>query len=151
MGIYARETVVPAERSKAEIEATLRRYGADQFVSGWKQHVAVIGFVMRDRQVRFTLPLPQLSEFGKNAAGAMRSHGSQQAAYEQAVRQRWRALALAIKAKLECVESGIATFEEEFMAHIVMPNGMTAGEWLVPQIAEAYDKKKMPPLLMGAG
>jgi hypothetical protein len=44
-------------------------------------------------------------------------------AWKQAYHQRWRALALAIKA----VESGIATFEEEFLAHIALPNGSTVG------------------------
>ncbi len=139
MGIYASETKVPAERSKAEIEMIVRRYGADQFVSGWKHGQAIVGFVMNGRQIRFVLPLPNQNDF-KNLRQ-----------YEQTIRQRWRALALAIKAKLECVESGITTFEEEFLAHIVMPNGQCAGEWLVPQIAEAYEKKKMPPLLLGAG
>lgn len=35
-------------------------------------------------------------------------------------RRRWRALLLGIKAKLEYVQSGIATFDEEFLAHIVI-------------------------------
>ncbi len=151
MGIYARETEVPAERSKAEIESTLRRYGADQFMSGWKEGVAIVGFIMNARQIRFTLPLPHPSDFSKNARGAARSMGSQQGAYEQAVRQRWRALALAIKAKLEIVDSGIKTFEQEFLSDIVMPNGQCAGEWMVPQIKAAYETKKMPPLLLAGG
>ncbi len=52
-----------------------------------------------------------------------------------------------IKAKLEAVASGVSTFEEEFLAHVVLPNGDTIGDWLAPQIANAYDTKKMPPLL----
>lgn len=150
MGIYASSTDVPAERSKAEIEKTLVRYGAQQFMSGWKEGVAIVGFIMNDRQIRFTLPLPHPSEFSKNAVGASRGAGSQQAAYDQAVRQKWRALALAIKAKLEIVDSGIKTFEQEFLSDIVMPNGQCAGEWMVPQIEQAYATKKMPPLLIGS-
>lgn len=137
MGIYARDTEVPAERSKAEIEKTLRRYGADQFMSGWKEGVAIVGFIMHDRQIRFTLPLPTLKDYKTERQ------------YEQAVRQRWRALALAIKAKLEIVDAGIKTFEQEFLSDIVMPNGHTAGEWMVPQIKAAYETKKMPALLIG--
>lgn len=68
-------------------------------------------------------------------------------AYEQACRQRWRALNLAVKAKLEAVSSGIASFEEEFLAHIVLPNGKTVGNLLVPQLGRAYLENKMPPLL----
>ena len=33
---YAATTDVPAEKSRAEIEATLRRYGATGFAYGWE-------------------------------------------------------------------------------------------------------------------
>jgi hypothetical protein len=67
--------------------------------------------------------------------------------FEQACRQRWRALALVIKAKLEAVESGITCFEDEFLAHIILPSGQQVGEWLRPQLKLAYDKGSMPALL----
>lgn len=57
------------------------------------------------------------------------------------------ALALVVKAKLEAVESGISTFEQEFMAHIVLPNGQTTGQWMIPQIEAAYKTGTMPALL----
>jgi hypothetical protein len=139
MGIYAAETDVPVERSKNEIEKTLRRYGADQFVSGWKDKVAIVGFIMNQRQIRFTLPLPHRKDFNTDRQ------------FEQSERQRWRALALAIKAKLEIVDAGIKTFEQEFLSDIVMPNGQCAGEWMVPQIKIAYETKKMPQLFLGGG
>jgi len=62
-------------------------------------------------------------------------------------RQKWRALALVIKAKLEAVESGISVFEDEFMAAIVMPNGRTVSEEIRPRIAAAYESGNMPALL----
>jgi hypothetical protein len=92
--------------------------------------------------------MPDKQEFRKTPSGRTRNNEwAVEQAWEQVGRQRWRALALAIKAKLEAVQSGITTFEEEFMAHVVMPNGQNLGVWIVPQIAEAYEKKKMPPLL----
>jgi len=54
---------------------------------------------------------------------------------------------LAIKAKLECVEAGITTLEQEFMAHILLPNGSTVGEVVLPEIEASYQNKTMPPLL----
>ena len=66
------------------------------------------------------------------------------------MRQRWRALALVIKAKLEAVEAGIVTFEEEFAMHMVLPNGQTVGEWVVPQINQAYELNQMPALMSGS-
>jgi hypothetical protein len=65
----------------------------------------------------------------------------------QACRQRWRALALVIKAKLEAVESGITTFEDEFLAHIVMPDGKRVADHVKPTIARVYDGGQMLPLL----
>lgn len=59
--------------------------------------------------------------------GGRRRRSAEQmlAEYEKATRQRWRALALVIKAKLEAVASGITEFEQEFLAHIVLPDGRT--------------------------
>lgn len=69
------------------------------------------------------------------------------AEWEQACRQRWRALALVIKAKLEAVESGISEFEDEFMANIVMPDGKTVSQMARPAIAKAYATGQVHNLL----
>lgn len=151
MGMYASETVVPIERSKAEIERTLTRYGAQEFVSGWDHARAVVMFRMEDRRIRFFLPMPNRENYLRGPGGKQKRTEQQvEAAIAQAQRQRWRALALAIKAKLEAVASGITSFESEFLAHVVMPNAQNFGEWARPQIAESYAAKKMPPML-GAG
>ena len=70
--------------------------------------------------------------------------------HEQEVRRLWRSLVLTIKAKLECVESGIETFEHAFMANIVLPDGRTVAEHVAPGIAEAYRTGKVP-LMLGMG
>ena len=151
MSIYASSTLVSSEKSKAEIERTLKCYGAEEFVSGWDQDKAIVMFKMANRRIRFYLPMPDKELFKKTPSGRQRNNTwAVEQAWEQAGRQRWRALALVIKAKLEAVESGITSFEEEFLAHVVMSNGQNFGAWAVPQIAEVYEKKKMPPLL-GAG
>ena len=147
---YAENTRVSSEQSRNEIERLVMKYGAGQFVYGTQEERAVIGFTMVNRQVKFFLPLPRRSEFSTYKRGYTtydRSPSATADKYEQAVRQRWRALALVIKAKLEAVESGITEFESEFLAHIVMPNGQTVGEALKPQIESAYQSGKMPPLL----
>lgn len=51
------------------------------------------------------------------------------------------------KAKLEAVEAGISTVEREFFYDIVLPDGRTAGEWMAPQIKEAYQTGQMPVML----
>lgn len=149
MSRYAENTSVGTDKSRAEIERTLQRYGADGFMYGWQGARALVQFVAHGRQIRFELPLPdrQASEFTKTPTGRDRSEKQAYDAWEQACRQRWRALALAIKAKLEAVEAGISTFESEFLANVVLPGGQTVGAWMTPQIERAYDTGEMPPLL----
>ena len=146
---YASDTSVSVSNSKAEIERTLERYGASQFMSGWDAERALIAFTMCGRQIRFVLPIPDRndSEFTETPTGKERAEAAAYRAWEQACRQRWRALTLVIKAKLEAVESGIAVFEDEFMANIVLPNGRTVSDEVRPRIATAYESGDMPALL----
>src|SRR5690606_13034794 len=113
--------------------------------------VSVIAFEMRERRVMFrlTMPDPASREIRFTATGKSWTPAQQQSAYEQLERPRWRALTLVVKAKLESVEPGIETFEEAFLPHIVLPNGQTYGQFAVPQIAWAYERQEMPPMLPG--
>ena len=146
---FAENTSVSTDKSRAEIERTLQRYNADQFMYGWDQERAVIGFRMVGRQIKFILPMPSKTErrFTHTPTGKPRKGNSIHSEWEQACRQRWRALSLVIKAKLEAVEAGIAIFEDEFMANIVLPNGGTVSQFMLPQITAAYESGKMPMML----
>ena len=147
---YAEGTKVSSANSRAEIERILSRFGADQFMYGWKERGAVVAFRMRGRNVRFALPMPDRDDpdFTRTPSrGTPRTPEAAEAAYEKAVRQRWRALALVIKAKLVAVEEGVTEFEDEFLAHILLPDGTSAGDFMRPQIALAYESGDMPALL----
>ena len=146
---YAATTTVSVSSSKSEIERILERYGAEQYMSGWNANQALIAFSMEGRQIRFVLPMPDKQErrFTHSSRGA-RTPETAIKEWEQACRQRWRALALFIKAKLEAVESGISIFEDEFMANIVLPGGQTVSQHARPMIAQAYaNPENMQPLL----
>lgn len=147
---YAANTSVASDRSRAEIERTLVRYGANSFAYGWEESKAIIMFRAHGRHIQFVLPIPTADDdkYVYHSRG-VRTSAAREAAYEQDVRQRWRAMALVIKAKLEAVETGIVTFDDEFLAHIVLPSGATAGEWMIPQIQDAYETGGMPSLLPG--
>jgi hypothetical protein len=148
MARYAEQTSVPSDRSRAEIERTLERYGATAFQYGWTAGRAVIGFSMNDRHIRFVLPLPDRDslDFTLTPTGRERSAAAAQEAFEQAVRQRWRALALMVKAKLEAVAADIVTFEEEFLPHTVLPSGRTVAEEIMPAVEHAYTTRSVAPL-----
>lgn len=152
---YASQTEVPVERSKAEIEQMLIRYNATSFVTGWNTNSAMIEFCIKELSVRFVLPIPDRNDQrfkSKIVRGRKQSLTQLQSerAHEQAVRQRWRALNLVVKAKLEAVECGISTLEREFMAFIVIPgSGATIGDWIVENAIPAI-KRGDNPLALAA-
>jgi hypothetical protein len=124
---YAVDTKVPVERTKAEIEKLVKKYGAKGFAVGWHDERAQISFVAHERHIRFTIVVPQ---------GA------------QLARSRWRTLLLLVKAKLEAVEAKVVTFEEAFVGDIVMPDtGRTVWEMTREQIKLGYAGKPTPLLL----
>ena len=98
MSQYARNTNVSSELSRLEIEKILIKYGADNFAYATASGKAMICFTMFDRQVKFFLPLPKKEEFRFTPTGRDRTENSQYEAWEQACRQRWRALKLVIQA-----------------------------------------------------
>lgn len=151
---YAKNTEVSVEKSQVEIKSIVTKYGATKFASMEEERRAAIMFEANNRRIRFILMLPDPADeqFYRIARRyERRSDNAARAKWQQACRQRWRALALAIKAKLEAVESGIATFEEEFLPYTVMPDGMTVAEHALPAVAKAYLTGQMPPLLPAIG
>ncbi len=154
MSEYASQTSVSAERSRSEIERVLQRFGADQFMYGWDESQALVQFRASGKVVKFVLLLPDKNEdrFALTPSGRRRRDpAAMLKAWEQETRSAWRALALVIKAKLIAVEEGIVSFEQEFLAHIVLPDGNTVGEWAIPQLEKAYEVGEMPLALPGGG
>lgn len=135
---YATRTRVPIERSREDILRTLKRYGADSF--GFMSDATRDMIVFRAHQlhVRFDVPRPHAGEWQpgprQRYVAPERKAELLEVAVEAEMRRRWRALLLAIKAKLEMVESGISTFETEFLPHVVTGDGRTVGEHLVTQL-----------------
>jgi len=152
MSKYATNTDVSVDKSKAEIERILSRYGADEFCYATKSGVAMVGFRMSGRRIKLVLPLPDRDSEEFTLTPSRKWARTEKQAYdawEQACRQRWRALALVIKAKLEAVDAGISSFESEFLADTMLPDGSRVAEFIEPQLARAYATGNMPELLPG--
>jgi hypothetical protein len=135
-GKYAAGTEVPVERSQSEIGTVLDRYGANAYSFGRDDGAAFVRFRVDHTTVRLVVALPDWtdSRFHTTETGRTRTNSSARAVYAQETRQRWRALLLAIKAKLEAVELGIATFDEEFLAYIELPDGSTVGPRVLAEL-----------------
>lgn len=138
--VYAQNTSVSVENSIMEIRRTVNRYGANGFSFTEEGCVTKTEFKCDGRMVRIFMKLPDKNEerFRLTPSGRERtSWNAIEEAWEQECRRSYRALNLVIKAKLEAVESGITTFDEEFMAHIVLPNGRTVGQQMLQPIQDA--------------
>lgn len=150
---YAQDTGVSSDQSKRDIERVLGRYGATAFGYMAEADVVLVLFEIDGRRVGIRLPMPDKAsrEITRTPVkGDWRSPDGIERAYEQAIRQRWRALYLIILAKLEAVKAGISTVEREFLADIMLPSGMTIGQWVQPQLDTVYQNETMPALIPGS-
>jgi hypothetical protein len=116
---YAANTSVTPDESQAEIRGLLTKHGATDICVGLNgASNGVVKFTRGGRHVRLLLHLPPTQPRERP--------------------RRWRVLALLLKAKLEAVDSGIGTFDAEFMSYIAMPGGCTVGSIMAPKISAAY-------------
>jgi hypothetical protein len=150
---YAEGTEVSVERSKAELEGLLSKHGATQrgVLSDDDEGRAVVMFTLKSRQYRLNVPLPKFEAFARkydrHGRWSPRNAEQQRVAFEQGCRERWRAVVLVIKAKLELVSLGVTTVEREFLADLVLPDGRRVHDALEEGIRTAYATGQMPPLL----
>jgi hypothetical protein len=151
---FAQDTDVPIDRTRLELEALLRAYKARAVAVFTSSDENAVAFEMQERRILFKVRLPDPAgpEFTHSKPGKFHpakklSDGAAYNRWDQACRRKWRALLIAIKAKLVAVDEGIETFEEAFLAHVVLPDGQTVGELTRPRIATAYKEQKMVPLM----
>ncbi|QQN73974.1 hypothetical protein [Croceicoccus sp. YJ47] len=148
---YAETTKVSFEKSISEIMALLRKAGADQLGQFEDRASFAVQFTLGDRMIKFRVPFVPDSDIPtKDGNGKTLTTAQSAAKTEQARRQRGRALLLTIKAKLESIESGIETFEQAFLANIVMSNGQTVHERIGGDLALEY-KTGTPRMALLAG
>lgn len=148
---YAAATSVTSSQSREELSKILSRYGASQFGYIQGKDFVSVGFVKDQRTIRFSIPMPDKNsrEFTHSPErGVVRSTSTAERAYEQAVHQKWRALVLVVKAKLEAVDAGIAEFEQEFFSYTVV-GGMTVYERMHEQVTEAISTGRPVTLQLG--
>src|SRR2546423_10071061 len=118
---YGAGTRVEVHRSRYELERFLNKFGARDVVFVEADANAAIQFAMHGQYVQLALPLPdpEHARFTHTPSGRRRTVAAQERAYEQALREHWRSLVIAMRGKLQSVESGISTFEQEFSRFLV--------------------------------
>lgn len=141
---YGKDTDVPFERSIAEIIGLLKKAGADQIGQFEDRTSFTLQFTLHDRMVRFRVRFPTPGEI-KAMTGPRQEISRVEAQWR---RQRGRALLLVIKAKLESVESEVETFEQAFLANVVLSDGSTVYDRVGHPIAVEYQSGKPSALLL---
>jgi len=135
---YAERTAVPVQQSKNEIERLLQMNGAGAIAmfTDDTRSVAAVAFSMSDRSYRFVMPMPRTCVKGSR----------EEKIRTQLARQRWRALLLVLKAKMESARSGVTTLETELLPYAVLPNGRTVADEVAPRLLAAYQGQDVPLL-----
>lgn len=150
---YAKGTSVPAHKTQGEIRQLVSRHGCAEYAIMERADLARVQFKSHGRLVRFDLPMPDMTAKRFTLDAYSRRLPPQRAAekWDDEVKRLWRCLLLAIKSKFEVVATGMAVFEQEFLAHIVMPDGKTVGEHVQPAIADSYATGQVKGLLPEPG
>jgi len=128
MSRYAEKTSVSVESSKETIRKTLERYGASNLMQGESPTEYIIAFELSNKRIKLNI------QFDPEDA--------------QERRRKFRVLLLMLKARLECIDSGDSTVEQEFMPNIMLPDGTTVGEQVYNKIEQAYSQNEMPKLMI---
>ena len=131
---YAARTEVSSSQSQAEVKEMLKRAGSDRISVYEDREQSSVAFSMHERFYRITVPMK-----AKVANPA------------QEERVSWRLVVLMVKAKLEAVAQGATTFEREFLADMLMPDGRTVYETTREPLRLAYESGKMPTSLLLPG
>ncbi len=142
---------VPTPREAHSVYCTMRSYPAGHGRAACShgcpktidREFVIVGFKMKteggERAIQLEVPMPHEREFNSRTATGSKAKA------EAASRQRWRAVVLVLKAKLEAVASGISTLEAEFLANVVLVNGLTVGQALLPRLSEAVSSGRLLP------
>jgi hypothetical protein len=154
---FAADTAVPVERSQAEARAILNAHGCTKFaLADEGDRSAIQAVLVKDGcavSLRFVIGLPAktdkaIATYKRGSWTHNRTPSAVDAAHAQECRRRWRCLVLLLKAKFAAVDSGIVLFQDEFLAHLVLPSGETVGTWAGREIAPAIAAGRMPTTLM---
>lgn len=138
MSKYAKNTTVEVSRTKVQVQDLLINYGIDEFFFGTSSRGDGIGFKYKGKVFKHNVPMPSPNDYRTDSG------------YKQAVRQRWRIFYMSLKMKLEEIQSGGITFEDQFLAMMALPDGTTVGDFMrMPENIARLQKSEMPKLLTG--
>lgn len=114
----------------SELERLLLEHNVTIFGYERLEALAVVRFKMHDRKLRLVVTMPDWgdSKYTTTQTGYERSPKARQDLYWKDVRSRWRAMKNLIAAKLDGIDAGITTFDDEFRQFADAEGLLGAGE-----------------------
>lgn len=138
MAKYAEYTKVPVNKSRQNIQDLLKNWGIDEFFFGTSPRGEGIGFKHEGRVYKHNIKTPE------------KTYDMSEAKYQRAIRQRWRILYMSLKMKLEEIDDGNISFEDQFLAQMCLPNGTSVSDFMkLPENIAKLEKAEMPKMLTG--
>ncbi len=134
---FAEGTQVSVRDTKSHIEHELQKYGITEVLVGFAQGKAMVTFAFKQEEPKFerTIRLWFLAP--------EQGYTESDSAHDRELRRLWRCLFLTLKAKLESYHSGIESFDEAFLPHIVTPSG-TVGDQIIPKMQNLIAGEDVP-------
>ena len=136
MAKYAKKTTVPVAKSRSQVQELLVDYGIDEFFFGTSPRGEGVGIKYEGKVYKHNIPMPDLDDYGNETQ------------YKQAIRQRWRIFYMSLKMKLEEIQSGGISFEDQFLSMMTLPDGSSVAEFMrLPENVAKLNMAEMPKLL----
>lgn len=121
----------------------LMKYKARKTAFLTDDNFATVIFEIQDYQVKIDLPVPQKADFRLSPTGNSRKPDAIEKAFLKAIDTRWKVLALVIKAKLQAIEHGVTSIENEFLAQIVLSENRTIRDTVASQLTESRTNRSL--------
>ena len=139
---YAEGTTVTVQNSQMEIARTLTRYGVESYSFGATPGWALVEFEHKHMPIRLRIPLPAkpLKEMGLNTKTGRQVNVWK--AWEQDIKEAWRALLLFIKAALESAGRRSVAEWQACMAFLVTGDGETLGDKALPAYVQHITEQR---------
>jgi hypothetical protein len=116
---------------RTEMERILTYHGATNIRFGREGEAGFVTFRFKDRTARVCLPLPEKKTRGRDLENAL-DH------WEAGCAVGWELVQNALNSKLYLVRAGLASFEEEFLARLVMADGRNFSEHVSSLVEETF-------------
>lgn len=135
---YAEGTTVSVDTSRGELSGLLTAHGCQRMAWATEPDADTLQFFLGGNGYRFRIARPTVEEVQARwredhpyAADGQFRNMDWRKNTDAEWRRRWRAHVLLLKAKLEFVEAGDTTLEQEFMSALLVEGGQrTLGDWM---------------------